>query len=846
MTAIFAQNDKLEDGHYTVLKELGVGGMGVVYHCRDEFLQRDVAIKMLLPELMADSKNVEVFTEEARLAARMDHPNIVTVYDIGVENRQNKAHHFVAMEYLPGGNLAVRTQGAALAVEHALNWMKQLSNGLYFAHRKGVVHQDVKADNIFITTEGDLKIGDFGLARLMANKVYINPSTKGMGTPAYMSPELCRGEQQDQRSDMYSLGILFFEMVTGQLPYRANGMIEMAMKHTTAPIPSVRRLNPEVPDVLDRLIRRMMEKSPNDRYQSLNEVLKILDDLIFDMRVARMGLTTKRTSQRVDTAAEVSAAQRAKAAADAAVAPTAPFAPKRESAGTPRHDTGVLLPGAVQIPEAKSSQAKVSDSAAGANRAAGGGTSQGEKPEQQGAKPSQPIGSASGTSGQNLSAPNAPKVPSEPQTVAPNSPGGTQAKRVGSESSLSVEAASSQVRGVNAPDTGFGAHKRSFDDRGDISQTRLEAAGIKMFEPVGPVREPSQKVTKVEEPRISAYSIPVIEGLNPLLSEVWTFKTKGPIGWNSTPVAPRDDEGVYIASADGALYKIKRESGELMWRYDSNSMMISGPVARANDVLVGTTDGALIKLDANSGAQQWKTQLNHPIVTVPAAVNQYLIVPTLAGKIACIDINDGGRLWEIDLKSPIVCNPSVYGDVAFVSTRDGNIHSLQVKNGRELWRANLDGPIVSTPAVSADSIYVGTQAGTFFSLDIQTGESIWEHQCSRGIIAGAAIVFTSVIFCSQDKWLYGCEKYDGRLRWKAAVKGTVQSALSVAAQTVIAVSREGWMQGFDASNGHMKWQKNFGRRLESQPLIMKDGMLIASVEGELTFYAFGAKLQKSA
>lgn len=794
MTAIFAQNDKLEDGHYTVLKELGVGGMGVVYHCRDEFLQRDVAIKMLLPELMADSKNVEVFTEEARLAARMDHPNIVTVYDIGVENRQNKAHHFVAMEYLPGGNLAVRTQGAALAVEHALNWMKQLSNGLYFAHRKGVVHQDVKADNIFITTEGDLKIGDFGLARLMANKVYINPSTKGMGTPAYMSPELCRGEQQDQRSDMYSLGILFFEMVTGQLPYRANGMIEMAMKHTTAPIPSVRRLNPEVPDVLDRLIRRMMEKSPNDRYQSLNEVLKILDDLIFDMRVARMGLTTKRTSQRVDTAAEVSAAQRAKAAADAAVAPSAPFAPKRESAGTPRHDTGVLLPGAVQIPEAKSPQAKVSDSAAGENKAAG--------------------------------------------TPGP--------QRSGSESSPSVGTASSQARGVNAPDTGFGAHKRSFDDRGDISQTRLEAAGIKMFEPVGPVREPSQKVTKVEEPRISAYSIPVIEGLNPLLSEVWTFKTKGPIGWNSTPVAPRDDEGVYIASADGALYKIKRESGELMWKYDSNSMMISGPVARANDVLVGTTDGALIKLDANSGAQQWKTQLNHPIVTVPAAVNQYLIVPTLAGKIACVDINDGGRLWEIDLKSPIVCNPSVYGDVAFVSTRDGNIHSLQVKNGRELWRANLDGPIVSTPAVSADSIYVGTQAGTFFSLDIQTGESIWEHQCSRGIIAGAAIVFTSVIFCSQDKWLYGCEKYDGRLRWKAAVKGTVQSALSVAAQTVIAVSREGWMQGFDASNGHMKWQKNFGRRLESQPLIMKDGMLIASVEGELTFYAFGAKLQKSA
>jgi len=814
MTAIFAHNDKLEDGHYTVLKELGVGGMGVVYHCRDEFLQRDVAIKMLLPELMADPKNVEVFTEEARLAARMDHPNIVTVYDIGVENRQNKAHHFVAMEYLPGGNLAVRTQGAALAVEHALNWMKQLSNGLYFAHRKGVVHQDVKADNIFITTEGDLKIGDFGLARLMANKVYINPSTKGMGTPAYMSPELCRGEQQDQRSDMYSLGILFFEMVTGQLPYRANGMIEMAMKHTTAPIPSVRRLNPEVPDVLDRLIRRMMEKSPFDRYQSLNEVLKILDDLIFDMRVARMGLTTKRTSQRVDTASEVSSQERAKAAAEAVSKPPTPAPPKRESAGTPRHDTGVLIPGAVQPQD-------------------GPPPSPGAKPVSNDVKKQSQVNSPADHSGTHASG-------------VPDGRGGESAtSKTPDARTLS---SSKQVRGVNAPDTGYAAKtKRPFDDRADISHTRIEAAGIKMFEPVGPAREPSQKIAKVQEPRVSAYSIPVVEGLNPLLTEVWTFKTGGPIGWNSTPVAPLDDEGVYVASADGTLYKLHRDSGELIWRYDSNSMMIAGPVVRAKDVLVGTTDGALIKLDSATGTQQWKTQLNHPIVSVPVIANQALIVPTLSGKVSCLDINDAGKLWDVDLKSPIVCNPAVYGDnTALVSTRDGNIHSLQVRNGKELWRANLDGPIVSAPAVSADSIYVGTQAGTFFSLDIQTGESTWEHQCSRGIISGATIVFTSVIFCSQDKWLYGCEKYDGRLRWKAAVKGTVQSTLSVAAQTVIAVSREGWMQGFDAGSGHMKWQKNFGRRLESQPLIMKDGMLIASVEGELTFYAFGARLQKSA
>src|SRR5262249_54400053 len=158
--------------------------------------------------------------------------------------------------------------------------------------KRSVVHQDVKADNIFITNEGDLKIGDFGLARLLVGRVHYNASNKGMGTPAYMSPELCRGEQQDHRSDCYSLGILFFEMATGQLPYRAKGMIEMAMKHSTAAIPSAKRINPLVPDVLDKIIRRMMAKTVDERPQSLNEVLTQLDDLVFELRVARLGLST--------------------------------------------------------------------------------------------------------------------------------------------------------------------------------------------------------------------------------------------------------------------------------------------------------------------------------------------------------------------------------------------------------------------------------------------------------------------------------------------------------------------------------------------------------------------------
>src|SRR5262249_4757322 len=173
-----------------------------------------------------------------------------------------------------------------------LNWMKQLATGLSFAHKRGVVHRDIKADNIFITEEGDLKIGDFGLARLAEGRVRTR-SVHGMGTPAYMSPELCRGEIQDQRSDIYSMGILFYEIVIGELPYKARGMIEMAMKHTSAPIPSARRNNHLVPEALDKVIQRMMAKTPDERFQTMGEVLALLDDLIFELRLARLGLAPK-------------------------------------------------------------------------------------------------------------------------------------------------------------------------------------------------------------------------------------------------------------------------------------------------------------------------------------------------------------------------------------------------------------------------------------------------------------------------------------------------------------------------------------------------------------------------
>lgn len=820
MDTIFARDDKLEDGHYTIMQELGVGGMGVVYHCKDEFLQRDVAIKMLLPELLADSKNVEVFTQEARLAAHLEHPNIVTIYDIGVESRNSKRHHFVAMEYLPGGNLGNRTQSGALPVEHALNWMKQLANGLNFAHKKGVIHQDIKADNIFITTDGDLKIGDFGLARLMANKVYINPSTKGMGTPAYMSPELCRGEQQDQRSDIYSLGVLFFEMATGQLPFRANGMIEMAMKHTTAPIPSVRRINPRVPDVLDRLIRKMMEKVPGDRHQNLAEVIKILDDLIFELRLARMGLSKK---PNVDTDVE----------------PAEPAAEKKQpqtketSAPGPSKRLDLSVP--ISLPPPKTEA----------------------RPD------SGKTGEARGKSDMLVTDSVSPKTPVVGKGT-PATEGTATADRAHAGGTGTLDTSKKTPEGKAVPKAGGAGQSSSqaqplhgstaIKDDGAIAKEGISyakdsiaKAGIKIPEQVGPVRHSQEiKLPQADRPKISAYSIPVVEGLNPLLTEKWSYKTQGPIGWSSHPVVSRDERHVFVASTDGRVYKLDLNDGSRVWEYDTQSLILSSPVLKGNEVFVATTDGQVMQLNTH-GQKVWRTNLNDGIVATPALSTRSLLVATRGGKFVSIDTATGDKYWEYNAGAPIVGDPSFYGDVAMVGTRDGKVHCLEARMGKKLWIATLDGPIVTTPSTSVDSVYVGTQAGSFYALDFESGQQVWEYGTGRGIISSAQIVFTSVVFCSQDKWLYCCEKYDGSLKWKAAVRGKVQSPLAIASHTIIAVSREGWIQGFDAASGKLTFQKNFGKRLESMPVILKYGMLVASVEGEVTYYAFGTdSLKKSA
>lgn len=263
--------------HYKILEELGRGGMGVVYKAHDSELERDVAIKFLPRHIASDANERERFKIEAKAAAALNHANIATIYAIEKSDDES----FIVMEYIDGQELKDKIASGPIAIADAIATATQIGRGLQAAHEKGVVHRDIKSSNIMLTSKGDVKIMDFGLAKLRGqSKLTVAGTT--LGTAAYMSPEQAKGEDVDHRSDIFSLGVLIYEMLTGQLPFK--GDYEQAVTYSIlseepAPITGLRT---GVPVELERIVHKCLRKTASDRYQHV-------DELIVDLKSARGG-----------------------------------------------------------------------------------------------------------------------------------------------------------------------------------------------------------------------------------------------------------------------------------------------------------------------------------------------------------------------------------------------------------------------------------------------------------------------------------------------------------------------------------------------------------------------------
>jgi len=266
----------LLNNRYQLLHTLGTGGMSVVYRAYDRMLERPVAIKILRQDFSDDESFRERFRQEARAAANLSHPNIVTVHDFGFD----AGKLFIVMEYVPGTDLkTMLKQRGKFTVDEAINLICQACEGIGYAHRAGLVHCDVKPHNMLVTPDGRLKVTDFGIARALATIQPDEQSEIVWGSPQYFAPEQASGQAPSPASDVYSLGVILYEMLAGQLPFNANNAEELARLHREAPVISPRRYNPQIPPNLEQIILKVLSKEPAQRYRSADQMGRVLRNL---------------------------------------------------------------------------------------------------------------------------------------------------------------------------------------------------------------------------------------------------------------------------------------------------------------------------------------------------------------------------------------------------------------------------------------------------------------------------------------------------------------------------------------------------------------------------------------
>src|SRR5215831_7161479 len=269
---------------YHVASLLGRGGMGEVYRARDKRLERDVALKILPIAYSTDAERLRRFELEARTAGKLNHPNILTVYDVGVID----GAPYIVTELLEGEELRDHLRQGAVAQHRVLAYTSQIADGLAAAHSKAIVHRDLKPENIFVTIDGRVKILDFGLAKLKAapsgstiETVQPLNTAPGvvMGTANYMSPEQVRGHEAEERSDIFALGVVLYEMLGGERPFSGDSAVEVMNSILTIDPPDLSDINPKISPVLSRIVRRCLEKKPEQRFQSASDLSFALEAL---------------------------------------------------------------------------------------------------------------------------------------------------------------------------------------------------------------------------------------------------------------------------------------------------------------------------------------------------------------------------------------------------------------------------------------------------------------------------------------------------------------------------------------------------------------------------------------
>ena len=335
---------KLLAGRYELIEKIGEGGMAVVYKAKDRLLNRYVAIKILRPEFTQDEQFLDSFKRESQAAAGLQHHNIVSIYDVGRTGNIN----FIVMELVDGRPLSdfIKENGH-LDYKTTIDIAKQVASALAIAHKHQIIHRDVKPHNIMITSDGVAKLTDFGIARAVSKATMVADTSKIIGSVHYFSPEQARGAYVDERSDIYSLGIVMFEMLTGRVPFDGETPVEVALKHINEDVPSPAKLVPGIPPALDKVVLKATDKYQTERYKSADEMLEALKNVEFVTQMVGdrvfAGETDNKPRRDESLVAPVMSSRREDREQEMVIAPANPRKPKAKSDDKKKKKRAIII-----------------------------------------------------------------------------------------------------------------------------------------------------------------------------------------------------------------------------------------------------------------------------------------------------------------------------------------------------------------------------------------------------------------------------------------------------------------------------------------------------------------------
>ncbi len=752
-------------GKYEILKRVATTGLATLYHARDGTNGQEVALKVIMGYFSRDEEIIDKFSQEMTRVQQLVHPNIVSVY--GVERDDDVTA--IVMEYVPWPTLKTFA-GKTMPLADVMTVLRGVAEALDYAQSQGIIHRDIRPSNVFYDAEtGRVKLSDFGITSLVEGGHSLVRSTINTPVPGYASPEYIQGQPPETTDDVYSLGTLAYELLTGAIPFDALSPYTVLSRQLSAEVQPPSHVDDSLPEAIDAPVLKALSRRKQDRFASCSEVAEAIG------QAAEPYLTLAAASRGLPSNLLLEIGHDVQEEVDLEGRVICPRCHTGNSATAMR--CGLCWSALEELP-ILTEEEETSAVAGHAGRRR---------------KRRRIIRSSVGAVAVSLlSIWMFSVIDIRPPLPAP----------------------SSFITAESLPGE-WAVHQRDLLHTGAVPGPAVSPSGEVQW-------EYQTSGSLLASPAVAGGMVFLPTGDGRLLAlnedtgeEVWAYQVIGPM--NATPVVV--DDLVIIGQRDGMVTALTRDTGAVQWAFQGKGAIMGSPVVLDGVVYAGTGAHMIYALDARTGEERWKEELDNWIVASPVVHQGILVVASQGGELYLIDVSNGTLRYRVDVRSGVDTSATVVGDSAYITTRVGtilafdyqekdvsfrklyrslwfqlwiwNMASQPPATAGVIWARNLHDPLIADAAADDSRLFVSTLSGSIYALDQKTGEILWSGEGLPQTFTSPIVSGGTVIQAASDGTFYGFDAATGEERWRFSLDATITASPVLAGDTFYVPSAEG-------------------------------------------------------